>query len=140
MIQNAYKSCEVKFKVPFHDLDPLQIVWHGNYLKYFDITRFALFEESGVDFYEYVQTSQYIFPITRWSVKHIVPLRHKDEFICKATVTEAKFKIVMNFEIRLSETNIICTKAKSDQVAVKVPKMDIQFEIPHEISKALGFE
>ena len=44
---------EFKRRVPFHDLDPLQIVWHGNYLKYFDIARFGLFKQAGLDLYQY---------------------------------------------------------------------------------------
>ena len=28
--QKPYRSVEVELSVPFHDLDPLHIVWHGN--------------------------------------------------------------------------------------------------------------
>ena len=38
MNSEANRICEKKFIVPFHDLDPMQIMWHGNYLKYFDMT------------------------------------------------------------------------------------------------------
>ncbi|MEN8690185.1 MAG: hotdog domain-containing protein, partial [Desulfobacterales bacterium] len=74
---------EFKRRVPFHDLDPLQIVWHGNYLKYFDIARFGLFKQAGLDLYQYSLTRQLIFPVTRSSAKHIVPLRYDDEFVCR---------------------------------------------------------
>ena len=130
---------EVKLRVPFHDLDPLQIVWHGNYFKYFDIARFGLFKQAGVDLYQYLLRQQIVFPVTRFSVKHIVPLRFDDEFICKATVTEAIYKIVIAFEIRLSESGKICTRGKSEQLSVKVPEMEMQFEIPGDITRALGF-
>ena len=43
------KSFEIKIRVPFFDLDPMQIVWHGNYLNYFEMARAALFEHNGVD-------------------------------------------------------------------------------------------
>lgn len=133
------KSFEIQMKVPFHDLDPLQIVWHGNYYKYFDISRFGLFKQAGIDLYQYFQSRQIIFPVIRSSVKHIIPLRFDDDFICKATVVEAVYKIVLGFEIRLSENGKICTRGKSEQLAVKWPEMEIQFEIPGEVTKALGF-
>ena len=41
------RSHEIRLSVPFHDLDPMDVVWHGNYLKYFDMARFALFREAG---------------------------------------------------------------------------------------------
>jgi len=130
---------EFKRRVPFHDLDPLQIVWHGNYLKYFDIARFGLFKQAGLDLYQYFLDRQLIFPVTRSSAKHIVPLRYDDEFVCKATVTEAVYKIAMSFEIRLAGNGQICTHGKSEQVAVKMPEMEMQFEVPGDVTTALGF-
>ena len=134
-----FKSCEVKLAVPFHDLDPLQMVWHGNYLKYFDIARSELFTGSGVDLFEYFKKTNYLFPITKTATKHILSLRYRDEFICKATCVEAQYKIVIDFKIRLTNDKMLCAKGRSEQVAVKYPDMEIQFEIPDDIRKALGF-
>ena len=39
----------IEFEVPFHDIDALKIVWHGNYLKYIDVARTALFRARGLD-------------------------------------------------------------------------------------------
>lgn len=133
------KSCQVKFSVPFHDLDPLQIVWHGNYMKYFDITRSDLFNKLGVDLYRVYEDTKYIFPITKTFTKHIFPLRFRDEFTCKATIIEANYKIRIHFEIRLDKNNILCARGKSEQVAVKLPEMEIMLRIPDDIRTALGF-
>jgi len=132
-------STEVKLRVPFHDLDPIHVVWHGNYMKYFDIARFTLFEEAGIDLYRYSLTKKVIFPITRSSSKHIVPLRHHEEFVCRARVTEADFRIAMDFEIRRLPDDLLCTRGKSEQVAVKLPDMEMELEIPRDITAALGF-
>ncbi len=133
------KSCQLKFSVPFHDLDPLQVVWHGNYLKYFDITRADLFNKFGVDLYQVYKDSKYIFPITKTYTKHIFPLRFRDEFICKANLIEAQYKILIHFEIRLVKNNTLCAKGKSEQVAVKLPEMKIMLRIPDDVRKTLGF-
>ena len=139
MDKKRLKSCEVKLTVPFHDLDPMHMVWHANYLKYFDIARFELFDQAGIDLYEYFKKTKLLFPITKTSTKHIVALRHRDEFICKATITDARIIISMNFEIRRVLDNAVCARGKSDQVAVKYPKMEMMFEIPEDIRTALGF-
>jgi acyl-CoA thioester hydrolase len=131
--------CEITHKVPFYDLDPMQIVWHGNYFHYFEDARVALFAQRGVDLYEFYMRTQYLFPIIRTSTKHIYPLRNGDEFICKATVVEGRTKIVVDFEIRLKSDGRPCTRGRTEQVAVKAPEMEIMFTIPDEIRKALGF-
>lgn len=130
---------DIQMKVPFHDLDPMQVVWHGNYFKYFDIARFSLFASVGIDLYGYLETRRMVFPITRSSIKHILPLRFDDCFVCRATVTEARYKIAMDFEIRRSDSGEVCTRGSGEQVAVTLPEMTLEFEIPPEITRALGF-
>ena len=49
-------SHEVRMKVPFFDADPMQIVWHGNYLKYFDIARSELFDALGIDLFAFLES------------------------------------------------------------------------------------
>ncbi len=124
--------------VPFHDLDPMRMVWHGNYLKYFDMARFALFNEAGVDLYEYSMRTHLFFPVIRTSTKHIAPLQHNDEFICKATVVEAHIRIVLDFELRLVDGGKVCARGQGHQVAVQYPEKEMLLEIPGEIRKALG--
>ncbi|HIF93792.1 MAG TPA: acyl-CoA thioesterase [Myxococcales bacterium] len=64
----------VRAIVPFHDCDPLQVVWHGRYLEYFELARTELFQDRGVDiprirdlgFRMYVADARcrYMFPLT----------------------------------------------------------------------------
>lgn len=136
---NHTHSCEIMHKVPFYDLDPMQIVWHGNYFHYFEDARVALFSQLGIDLYEFYVRTQYLFPIIKTSTKHIYPLRYGDEFICKASLVEGKMKIVVDFEITLKHDKKLCVRGRTEQVAVKAPEMEIMFTIPDEIREALGF-
>jgi len=130
-------STSVKLKVPYYDVDMMQIVWHGHYLKYFDVARQALFRECGVDLHRYMKEKGYAFPIIRSIIKHISPLRFDDEFICTAVLKEATVKIVVDFEIKLISNDKVCTRGRSEQVALRVPEMEMAFLIPEEIKTAL---
>lgn len=132
-------SHTVALKVPFYDLDPMQIVWHGNYLKYFDFARSELFDSLGVDLFAVHAQTQFLFPIVRTAVKHLHPLKRGDEFLCTATVTDARSKIVVAFAIRLAGSGTLCAKGTTEQVAVRMPGMELAFAIPEEIRRALGF-
>ncbi len=133
------RSFEVELTVPFHDLDPLHIVWHGNYLKYFDIARFELFKNAGIDLYAYYRRTGYLFPVIKTATKHIIPLKYGDRFRCRATVLEAGIKIVIDFVIRRVEDGQICARGRGEQVALKPPDLEMEFEIPEDIRSALGF-
>ena len=133
------KSFEARIRVPFFDLDPMQIVWHGNYLNYFEIARAGLFEHYGVDLYQYYEREKIIFPIIRTATKHIFPLKHRDEIIVKATLADANIKLAVDFEIRRASDGIVCARGRTEQVAVKVPEMETLFSIPQDIRNLLGF-
>ena len=133
------KSLEKNFSVPFYDLDPMQVVWHGNYLKYFDTTREEFCYALGFDPVAYYQRTKILFPIVKTSTKHIVSLRYRDRFSCRAVVKEARYKIVVDFEIRLNDNDTLCAKGRSEQVAVQYPETEILFEIPDDIRQTLGF-
>ncbi len=132
------KTFEVKMSVPFFDLDPMQIVWHGNYLNYFELARAALFKHYRVDLYAYYEKEKIIFPIIRTSTKHIFPLRHRDEIIIKATLVDVNIKIVVDFEIRKEADGSVCARGRTEQVAVKTPEMETLFSIPQDIRNGLG--
>ena len=139
MKENQQRSHEIEGRVAFYDLDPMRIVWHGNYFNYFEDARRALLSHHGVDLHEYFTRTQCLFPIIRTSSKHIYPLRYGDEYICKATLVGVKTKLVFDFEIRLKSGGKICTRGRTEQVAVKAPEMEIIFNIPAEIRQALGY-
>jgi acyl-CoA thioester hydrolase len=131
-------STSVSLKVPYYDVDLMQVVWNGNYLKYFEVARQALFRECGLDLGRYMQEKRYVFPVIRSMVKHIRSLKLDDEFICKAVLKEAKVKIVLEFEIKRISDGQVCAKGQSEQVALLVPEMEMAFKIPDEIQQALS--
>lgn len=129
---------EARMRVPFHDLDPMQIVWHGNYTKYFDIARQGLFESRGIDLRDVLDKTGYAFPVIRSSVKHVRPLRYGDVFFCRATIVEVTHKVVIDFEIRLEAGNTLCAKGRGEQAAVKYPEMEPAFVMPEIVLQRLG--
>lgn len=131
-------EARVRLKVAFYDLDPMNIVWHGNYFKYFERARQALFDAAGLDLYKPDAMSGCVFPIIRSQVKHIRPLRHRDEFDCIARVTDANIKLVVDFEIRLLNSGELCTKARSEQVAVRVSDGALELSLPDSVKHALS--
>ena len=133
-------TCSVELSVPFHDLDPMQVVWHGNYLKYFEQARQKLFDDSGVDLYRMALDDGVLFPIVKTSTKYIHPLRFRDRFTVRATVREAHRRIVLDFEIRRSDDGKVCARATSEQVAVSTAEQSLLFAIPDEVRKALNKE
>lgn len=45
MLNDPRFTAEVELTVPFHDVDMMGVVWHGNYFRYFEIAREALLNQ-----------------------------------------------------------------------------------------------
>jgi acyl-CoA thioester hydrolase len=134
----ARRSATVRFSVPFCDVDAMQVVWHGNYFKYFDAARDRLFGDAGIDLYRVIDDSGVVFPITRTQTKHIRPLRFRDDVECKATLVEAECRVVVDFEIRLAGGGALCTKGRTEQAAVRLTDGTLELRLPESIRRAMG--
>jgi acyl-CoA thioester hydrolase len=134
------RTAVVRFTVPFFDADPMQIVWHGNYLKYFELARDRLLCDAGIDMYRTYQQTGYTYPITRTQTKHIRPLRPRDEVECKAILVEFECRLVFDFELRNVATGMICVKGRTEQAAVRLDDWSLELRLPDYIRRALAGE
>jgi acyl-CoA thioester hydrolase len=124
---NLYAEEEIT--VEFYDLDPLRIVWHGNYLNYFEAGRRALLEKIGYS-YDEMEKSGYAFPIIEVSVKYLESLRLKDRARVKAILMEYENRLLIRYEIRNVQTGVLTTKGFSTQMAVDIKSHDSCFVCP----------
>jgi len=135
---DARRWASVRFSIPFCDVDAMQVVWHGNYFKYFDAARDRLFIEAGIDLYRIVEETGLVFPITRTQTKHIRPLRFRDEVDCKAVLVEAECRLVVDFEIRQAASGTLCAKGRTEQAAVRAADGTLELRLPESIRRLLS--
>lgn len=76
----------VTLKIPFHDCDPLHVVWHGRYLQYMEIARSALLRSRQLDV-EHVRDMGYKMFITEARCRYLAPLTYNDEVQVTARFT-----------------------------------------------------
>ncbi|WP_367915444.1 acyl-CoA thioesterase [Leadbetterella sp. DM7] len=100
-------SCD--FRVRFNETDPLGIVWHGNYIKYFEDGREAFGRKYGISYLD-VQAAGYTTPIVRTVCEHKLPLRYGETGrIETALVDSPAAKMIFLFTIYNSNNEVVCT-------------------------------
>ena len=70
-------------EVPFHDVDAMNVCWHGHYLKYFEIGRAALLRLFDYDYRE-MQASGYLWPIVEVHLKYVRPATYGQQIEVRA--------------------------------------------------------
>jgi len=120
---------EAEILVEFYDLDPLKVVWHGNYINYFETGRRMLLEKIGYDYYE-MEESGFAFPVIEAYAKYISSLRFKDRAIVKAVLVEYENRLRIKYEIRNAQTGIVATKGETTQMAFDIKTNESCFYCP----------
>ena len=102
---------EIEIRPAFYDLDPMAVVWHGNYVRYFELARTALMERLGYG-YEAMRESGYFWPVVDMRVKYMRPATLNQPLKVRAEITE--------FESRLRVEYVI-TSGISGEKVTKIP-------------------
>ena len=67
----------VKSRILYADTDRSQVVYHGNYLRYFELGRATLMRDTAYPYRE-VEASGYVYPIIEVGVQYFAPLYYDD--------------------------------------------------------------
>ena len=118
----------VTIETQFYDLDPMGVVWHGNYARFFEQARCRLLDKIGYN-YAAMQDSGFMWPIVDMQVKYVRPLRFPQSFTVTANILEYANRLKINYVIS-DASGITLTKAKTTQVAVDVVTGELYLESP----------
>ena len=122
-------SADIELVAQFYDLDPMQVVWHGNYPRYLEEARCALLDRLD---YNYTQMAQsgYAWPIVDMRVKYVRPIRFAQRIRVSATLAEYENRLRIEYRIRDAASGETLTKATTIQLAVDVASGELCLECP----------
>jgi acyl-CoA thioester hydrolase len=122
-------SADISIKSQFYDLDPMGIVWHGNYARFFEQARCALLDKLDYN-YQQMNDSGYAWPIVEMRIKYVRPIRFPQEIVVTATLIEYENRLKINYLIVDSVTSEKLTKGFTIQVAVDKKTDEMLFQSP----------
>jgi len=120
---------ETEITIEFFHCDPVNVVWHGNYLNFFETARRLLLDKIGYNYYE-MKKSGYAFPVVNAAVKYIGFLQHNDKAIVKAVLEEYENSLKIKFEIRNAKTGQITTRGVTSHMAYNFETSESCFVCP----------
>lgn len=106
-------------QVEFFDLDPMNVVWHGNYVKYMESARCALLSKLNYD-YKAMEKDGYVWPVVQLGIKYIHPLRFMQKVRVEVSLVEYEICLKLQYRFIDMETGKVITKAESTQMAVQI--------------------
>lgn len=96
-----------QIRVNYFDTDKMGVVWHGNYVKYFEIAREEMFRSAGLSYAE-LEKSGIMMPVVDVAVQYSRPAQYDEVLTVETIVKEApRARIAIDYVVRnpAGETN-----------------------------------
>jgi len=122
-------SESIIIEAPFFDVDSCNIVWHGNYVKYFELARCQLLDTIGYN-YKDMAKSGFTFPVVDLHVKYLRSVQFLQKIIVEAHLKEWEHKLIVDYLVKDANSLEKLTKGSTTQVAVSIEENLLHFDTP----------
>jgi acyl-CoA thioester hydrolase len=128
---------ETEIDVQFFDLDPMHIVWHGNYVRYLEIARCALLDTINYNYVQ-MQDSGYMWPVIDLNLRYIGSAVFGQRIKVRAELVEWESRLKVDYVITDAASGKRLTRASTTQVAVDIATGEMCFGSPAILFEKLG--
>lgn len=123
-------SHQTEIVVRFNEADPLGIVWHGHYLRYFEDGREAFGKVHGISYLD-CYAHGFAVPVVSVQCDYMKPLRYGNTVIVETTYINARAaKLLFEYKIFESKSMNLVAKGSSTQVFVDAKTFELQLTVP----------
>jgi acyl-CoA thioester hydrolase len=135
--KNSRWSVDTEIEVQFFDLDPMQIVWHGNYVKYLEVARCALLDSVGYNYMQ-MKESGYMWPVIDLNLRYVASASFGQRIKVHAAIVEWENRLKIDYLITEAVSGKRLTRASTTQVAVDLANGEMLFVSPPVLFEKLG--
>ncbi|MGN6092778.1 MAG: acyl-CoA thioesterase [Luteibacter jiangsuensis] len=122
-------ATEIDVTVPFFDVDSMEVVWHGHYVKYLEVARCALLDELGHNYVRMKETG-YAWPIIDLQLRYARPARFGQTLVVRAELVEWRNRLKIHYTLSDAASGERLTRASTIQVAVRLADGEMQLVSP----------
>lgn len=132
-------SADVEIQVQFYDLDPMEVVWHGNYVKYLEVARCALLDAIGYNYAE-MKASGYMWPVVDMNLRYAAPATFGQRLSVRAEIVEWENRLRIDYLVSDAASGRRLNRASTTQVAVDIASGEMCFVSPPVLFQKLGVQ
>lgn len=129
LAERALLVAHVLVDVPFQDVDAAQIVWHGNYFRYFEQARAELLRRVDYD-YPQMRASGFVWPLVDAHARFVQPVRYAQKIRVEAGMVEWENRLKVDYLITDATAGTRLGTGSTIQCAVTLDTWDLQLASP----------
>lgn len=120
----------VRVKIRFSEVDSMAVVWHGNYIHFFEDAREAFGEKYGLNYLQ-VYSNGFFTPLVSIHCDYKTSLKYGDEALIEITYYDTPAaKIIFKYKIYNAATGILAATGETTQVFLSTETNELSLNNP----------
>jgi len=128
---------ETRVRVRYAETDQMGVVYHANYLVWFEVGRVELMRQQGLNYKQLEADEGCFIVVAEVSARYKAPARYDDELIVETTVRSVRGPVIrFGYKILLAENrNLLC---EGETVHIVLGRDMKRARIPRKYAELLG--
>jgi acyl-CoA thioester hydrolase len=111
-------AVETSLRVRYAETDAMGIVYHTNYIVWFEVGRGEFLRQTGGDYREFEKQGIYL-PVTELDARFIAPARYDDVVVVRTSVAQIRSRsVTMYYEVLMQDTGQLLVTGHTKHLCV----------------------
>ena len=137
MVEQPRLEASTVVRPQFYDLDPMNIVWHGNHVRFLEVARCALLAKIGYTYTD-MKRSGYAWPVVDLRLRYHRTIKLDQEVLIKVAIVEWENRLKMTYDLTDQATGRRLARGHTVQVAVDIASEEMLWETPPILREKLA--
>ncbi len=122
----------VEIPIKFSEVDSLRVVWHGNYVRYFEDGREAFGRQYGLGYLDIFENGNLAVPIVDLQVNFKRVLEYGDSAVIETLfIPTPAAKLIFEYKISSAKHGFVACTGKSTQVFMTPSTKELHITVPN---------
>jgi acyl-CoA thioester hydrolase len=116
---SEFKWSETRLRVRYAETDQAGVVYHSNYLIWFEVGRVELCRDHGFSYRDMERDADAQLPVTEARVRYRHPARYDDEIIIRTRVSSLRSRaIAFTYQVVRAMDELLLAEGETDHVVM----------------------
>jgi acyl-CoA thioester hydrolase len=110
---------ETRIRVRYAETDQAKVVYHSNYLIWFEVGRVELCRDHGFNYRDMEQESDAYLPVTELRVKYRAPAKYDDEVLIRTRIVELRSRAIsFGYEVLRASDGTLLAEGETHHIVM----------------------
>ncbi len=119
---------DTRLRVRYAETDQMNVVYHSNYIVWFEVGRVEFMRQLGFTYREMEQQEQLHLPVAEVRCRYKAPARYDDEIVIRTHIARLRSSLIQfSYQVVRAEDGLLLAEGESTHVVVNADMQKVTF-------------